>query len=319
MSFIQDLFTEVYRPKTIDDIVLLDRVKRVFKDAKAHQNYIFYGTSGLGKTSLAKILTSGLPTLYINVSSETGIDTIREKITDWCNSASFIDDSLSVKYIILDELDGASDSFFNAFRATIEKYAKSIRFIATCNYINKIPTPIQSRFECVNFNPLDSDEDKELFIKEAKLVKSLLEKVGIKHTKESVVTFVKSNYPDLRVMINKIQSWVISGINEINNETVKDINYTFSDVFNLILDNTDPIENYKLIVREYSSKTDDVLKSLSSDFIKFLNDKRPDLKNKVPYIIVEIANYQYQRNFVIDKVVSLLACIYKLQNIIHSK
>ena len=109
-----------------------------------------------------KILVKDNPYLYINCSTESSIDVLRTKIVEFCSSLSVLDGEKKLKLVILDEIDGvSSDQFFKGLRGEIERFAKTARFIATCNYINKVPDNIQSRFECISFD-FNQDESAEI-------------------------------------------------------------------------------------------------------------------------------------------------------------
>ena len=176
---IQALFTEKYRPKNLDDLILPERVMNKFKDGLT-QNVLFAGSPGTGKTSTAKAIINQfeLPYLYINASTDTSVEVIRTRITDFCSTMSILDDRNKFKVVILDEVDGVSDQFFKALRATMEQFAANSRFIATCNYINKLPDPILSRFEVINFD-FDKSEETELTKKYIKRVYDICGKEGM--------------------------------------------------------------------------------------------------------------------------------------------
>jgi len=313
------LFTGRFRPQTLEDIILPERIRKEIGDGSLKQNYLLYGTPGIGKTSLAKILAKDFPMLYINVSDESSVDTIRTKITDWCSTISVLDGKESVKVTILDECDGASDQFYKALRATIEKFTENgnCRFIATCNFINKVPEPIQDRFACINFNPVSKEEEKELMVKYIKRTMGLMKAVGITISQEAAVEFVKRNFPSMRSIVSKTQSFYDKGIKEIALEDIKILNYSFDDIFKLIMTNTDPYANYVLLMGQYVNKVDDVLASLGMEFPEYVREFYPEKISKLPQILVEIANYQAQRVHVIDPAISMLACIMRLQMIVN--
>jgi len=100
---IQELFTERYRPKTLDQLILPSRIRKSFGNGELHQNFLLFGSPGLGKTSSAKVLAANYPTLYINVSDESSVDVIRDKITNWCSTISLMDGAERYKVVILDE------------------------------------------------------------------------------------------------------------------------------------------------------------------------------------------------------------------------
>lgn len=315
---VEQLFTEKFRPKKIEHVILPKRIMDHVKSGELHQNILFHGPPGLGKTSLAKVLTQNYPTLYINVSDETGVDTIREKIKKWCSTSSIIDGKDAIKVVLLDEMDGASDQFYKALRATIEKFADAARFVGTCNYINKVPEPIQSRFEVVDFNFANKEEEKEVLINVIKRTAGILKKLEIQIEKEALIEFVKRNFPDMRKILNKIQSWKIQGISKINIDQIRQLNYSFSDIFQMICASPDPHNNYKFLVSNYSSKVDEVLASIGTEFPEYLKDNNQEKISKLPMIIIETAKHQAQRNQVIDPVITMLSLVYSIQNILNS-
>jgi replication factor C small subunit len=315
---IQALFTEKYRPKNLSDLILPDRVMSKFKDGLT-QNMLFAGSPGTGKTSTAKAIINQfeLPYLYINASTDTSVEVIRTRITDFCSTMSILDDRNKFKVVILDEVDGVSDQFFKALRATMEQFAANSRFIATCNYINKLPDPILSRFELINFD-FDKEEETELTKKYIKRVYDICGKEGMSIEKPALVEFVKRNFPDLRSTLNKLQGYKSQGTVNIGIEDVKRFNSVYKDVFDLIFNETDPVKNYKALVSEYSNRVDDVLQTLGSDFIEYIQAEKPNHVKCIPQIVITVAEHQAQRVNVIDPIITMLSCAYKLQEIIRS-
>jgi DNA polymerase III delta prime subunit len=316
---IQALFTEKYRPKNLDDLILPERVMNKFKDGLT-QNMLFAGSPGTGKTSTAKAIVQqfDLPYLYINASTDTSVDVIRTRITDFCSTMSFLDDQGKFKVVILDEVDGVSDQFFKALRATMEQFASNSRFIATCNYINKLPDPILSRFEVINFD-FDKAEESELTKKYIKRVYEICKKEGMTIEKPALVEFVRRNFPDLRTTLNKLQGYKSQGTQNITAEDVKKFNSVYKDVFELVFNETDPVKNYKQLVGEYSNRVDDVLQTLGAEFIEYIQTEQQTSVKYIPQIAITVAEHQAQRSLVIDPVITLLSCVYKIQTIILGK
>ena len=314
---IHALFTEKYRPKNLQDLILPERVMSKFKDGLS-QNMLLAGSPGTGKTSTAKAIVQqfDLPYLYINASTDTSVDVIRTRITDFCSTMSILDDRDKFKVVILDEVDGVSDQFFKALRATMETFASNSRFIATCNYINKLPDPILSRFEVINFD-FDKEEESELTKKYIRRVYDICGKEGMTIEKPALVEFVKRNFPDLRSTLNKLQGFKTQGTTSINVDDVKKFNSVYKDVFELIFNETDPVKNYQYLVGEYSNRVDDVLQTLGDEFIQYIQSEKQSATRFIPQIAVTVAEHQAQRNLVIDQVITLLSCVYKLQEIVR--
>lgn len=315
---IQALFTEKYRPKNLDDLILPERVMNKFKDGLT-QNVLFAGSPGTGKTSTAKAIINQfeLPYLYINASTDTSVEVIRTRITDFCSTMSILDDRNKFKVVILDEVDGVSDQFFKALRATMEQFAANSRFIATCNYINKLPDPILSRFEVINFD-FDKSEESELTKKYIKRVYDICGKEGMTIQKPALVEFVKRNFPDLRTTLNKLQGYKSQGTTDITVDDVVRFNSVYKDIFELIFNETDPVKNYKLLVSEYGNRVDEVLQSLGSDFVEYIQAERTGNIKHIPQIVITVAEHQAQRTNVIDPIITMLSCVYKIQEIVRS-
>lgn len=317
MSVTKQLFTEKFRPKDLNQLIAPPRIKDLLKRGLV-QNLLLYGTQGTGKSSTAFILANPKDdtTMYVNASSEGGVRTVREEIPRFCSAMSLIGGKEQLKCVILDEMDGASDEFFKALRAVMEKYAHVARFVATCNFIQKIPPPVQDRFHLVSFDPIDQEEEEYLIKEYMKRAAIILNAAKIKYSNEILYKMIKNDFPSLRAVLTKIQSLYLSGVQELN-ETNYFINYDFVDLYKLCLAGPDkPYENYKLVVAEYSSKIDATLDALGIDFIEFLKKEAPAKIDKIPLIIIAVAEHQAQRSMVIDPLITLLSCIYKIQTIL---
>jgi replication-associated recombination protein RarA len=297
-------------------MILPSRISKVFENGLG-QNILLSGSPGCGKTTLAKILATPFPHLFINVSDESSVETIRTKITDFCSTISVMDGKSSKKVVVLDEFDGASDQFYKALRGTVEKYASNTRFIATCNYINKVPDAIQSRFEVIDFNPISTEEDESLKSEWANRVNLILGKIGVTIEDEALTEFQKSYYPDFRAALNKIQAWMIEGVKNIDSARVKEFGWSYEHLYNLLVTTKDPVNNYQTIVGEYQGKTDDVMSALGEEFINWIINNKPELSKIIPAVIVLVADHQAQRTQVIDPMVSLLSLFFQIQKLIE--
>jgi len=211
-----------YRPKSLDDIVLSDDVKKIVKkinDEKDLNHLLLYGPAGTGKTSLAKLLVHDVlgvsSYLYINASDERGIDVIRDKIKSFSQTRS-IDGK--IKVVLLDECCGLTGDALRALRNTMEEYIEHVRFILTANYTNRISVPIKSRVIQIEvLPPIDGCLRKCV---------EVLKLEGVKVPKDqipNVKELIKYNYPDLRTMLNTLQLNVSDGVLNINKISSNDI------------------------------------------------------------------------------------------------
>jgi replication factor C small subunit len=197
-------FSQKYAPTSIDEVILSgDAIK--FKDPsfdlKTSPNLLFVGQPGCGKTTLAKILAKDYDYIYINASDESGVDVIRNKVTDFIKAASMFDE---VKVVILDEADGLSSitggngsSAQQALRGIIEENLEHCKFILTANYSHKIIDALQSRCQTYNFKLTTKDV--------AARIAHIVREEKIKFEKEDLMALIKTYAPDLRKCINELQ------------------------------------------------------------------------------------------------------------------
>jgi DNA polymerase III delta prime subunit len=245
---------------------------------------------------------------------------LRDKIGKFCATISLDPEGgkEKLKCVILDEIDGATPEFFNAFKASMERYSNVARFISSCNYIQKVPDAIQSRFNCISYDAINSEEEEFMITEYKKRVALILSAVKIGYTEEILDKFVRNDFPDMRALLNKLQSFYLQGIKELNAKNFN-INFDFEDLYKLCLNKPDkPYENYKFIISEYASRIDDTLAALGVDLIEYIKSNVPAKIDKIPMIIIVVAEHQAQRTMVIDPLITLLSCVYKIQIIINS-
>jgi DNA polymerase III delta prime subunit len=295
------LLSERWRPKNLDDIILLPRIKEIFKNG-LNQNVILYGHFGTGKTTLARILIGkylkNAPHIEINSSFYTSIDTLRSKIDDFCSNVYMgldLDEPIqkdSIKYVFLDEFERTSTQYQDALKAYIEEYsAKNVRFIFTTNHINKVSAGIRSRLIEVNFDCQNLEEEKYLKNEIAKkIVKQISPSEGFEISKEEVISIINKKFPDFRAILVELDNFKHTGTTLQNTSTVDlkvktelfDLIFTktksFEDVYHFLMDNFGP------------EKIDELISLLGRPFIDYcLENKKIKVENlfQVAYIISE--------------------------------
>lgn len=200
------IWIEDFRPRTIEESILPERIKhslRKMVDNKNIQNYAAVGLPGSGKTSSARAMCEqlGIDYLMINMSNESGIDTVRSKIVSFASTMSFTSD---YKVIILDEFDNSTAAAQSALRGIIEEHLENCRFIITANFKNKIMDPIFSRCPIIDFT-FTNEERIEMLKTFIVRVKSILTQNEIIFDTPDLIKFCKQNFPDFRKTLNILQ------------------------------------------------------------------------------------------------------------------
>ena len=297
----QILWTEKYRPSTIEDCILPDSIKTTFLDIVEKgnvPNILLSGSAGVGKTTIAKALCKQLNVDYIviNGSDENGIDVLRGKIKNYASSVSL---SGGRKVIIIDEADYLnSNSLQPALRNAIEEFSINCSFIFTCNYKNRIIEPLHSRCSVVDVKIVKEDKQK-LMAQFFKRVCWILDQEQIEYNKEVVAQIIAKYYPDNRRVLNELQRYSISGVIDVGIlAQVSDVNITplvkalkeksFVDVRKWVVDNLD--NDSHTIYRKVYDNMYDILKP-----------------NSIPQLVLLIGKYQYQTAFVVDHEINLMA------------
>jgi len=311
------LWTERYRPSNLSELILPKRIEQKLQNG-VYGNFMFYGSPGNGKSSTAKVLTGDNPTLWINASMDTGIDHIRTTVTEFCSTLSVIDGEKKLKYVVFDEFDGCSSQAFLSLKSLIEQFAQTTRFIATCNHFNKIPEAIQSRFECFNFD-YTNEEEQEIEKKYIKRVYEILKTEGIDIDKDALFALVARKFPDLRSIVGALQGYHAEGKTKITIDDVKKFQGVYKDLYEHIINpKTNEVDNYQFLMSNYVGREDDIIATLGTDFIEYIQLEHPLLMRKVGEICFEVNRHSYELHFVVDPAICMLSLVYKLQSVLRN-
>jgi DNA polymerase III delta prime subunit len=300
------LWCEKYRPRTIDECILPSELKSTFNElVQGGQlpNLLLSGTAGLGKTTVAKALCNmlGLDYILINGSEESGIDVLRNKIKQFASTVSL---SGGYKVVILDEADYLNpQSTQPALRGFIEEFSNNCRFILTCNFKNRIISPLHSRCSVIEFNTTK----KSLASLAGDFMKRLtfiLKTEGIKYTDKTIAELIIRYAPDWRRVINECQRYSTSG------EIPTAILVGMSD------ENIAELANY-LKAKDFKSMRNWVVNNSSLDssvVFRKIYDSLYDiaLPASIPSAVLILADYSYKAAFVADKEINMVACLTEL-------
>lgn len=299
------LWVEQYRSKVLEDYVGNEQLKQIigkYIETNDIQNLLLYGTPGTGKTTLAKIIVNNIDCdyLYINASDERGIDTIRDKVQGFASSASF----KPLKVIILDEADFLTIQAQASLRNIIETYSRTTRFILTCNYLERIIDPLQSRCQVLKITPPSKKET-------AQHVANILETEDVSYEISNLALVVNKYYPDIRKILNTCQTNIIESNLKID-ESILVSGYKDKLLKELKSPNKSTFKNVRQIIADSNIEDfEDVFRFLYDSMDEYMKD---DMNKGI--ITITIEEYMFHANFRIDKEINLMALISKILQVI---
>ena len=293
------LWVERYRPTVLKDYVGNENIKKSIQqylDQNDIQNFIFYGPAGCGKTTLAKLIIGNLDCdyIYINASDERGIETIRDKVQGFASTASF----KPLKVIILDEADFLTIQAQASLRNIIETFSRTTRFILTCNYVERIIDPLQSRCQVLKIVPPSKTDV-------AKHVAGILEKENAEYDINDLKSVVNQFYPDLRKVLNTLQLSNHDGKITMDKSLLISNNYMIQVVKELQTKSP----NWRTIRQIIADANINDFEEL----YKYLYDNSSEYASgNEGMVAIYINEYTYQSNFRIDKEINCMALISRL-------
>lgn len=300
------LWVERWAPETVEDLILTKSVKEFFlnviNEGQLNQNLILQGSQGCGKTQTIKTLCkiTKQDVLFLNGSSEGRyLDTVRNQVINFGTTVSMFNNKKKV--VFFDEFDGTTNDVMMCLRGVIEQLHKNVCFIFTCNNLNKIIAPIQSRCVVLKYTPILKEEKPQLMSSVFKRISYILEQENIEYDKKIILELIKKHFPDTRQLINSLQRYSVSGKIDIGifasfaditvNELIKSIKEkNFAEVRSWVVENLD--NDIHIILRRVYDSLYDILDGPS-----------------IAAAVLIVAKYQYQSAFVADQEINLLACL----------
>lgn len=298
------IWVEKYRPNKLDDYLGNPLIKDTFKRYVLDQDFghlLLYGPPGTGKTTLAKMLVKEVAcdSLYVNASSENGIDTIRNKITSFVSCSGF----KPLKVVIFDEADYLSHNAQASLRPIMEMYAMNTRFILTGNYHEKISEPIISRVQAFQLTP-PPKKDVALHLIE------ILKQENITYTNEDLAAIVNTYYPDIRKIIQLAQQFSLTGMLKLSRTDLIE-----SDCKNKLVEllkvKSPFLEIRKFITEQNLTRFEDVYDHLYEHLDKYADGKHAA-------IILKIADGVRDDSLVVNKQIVFLACIIEILKVLKT-
>jgi DNA polymerase III delta prime subunit len=300
----QFLWVEKYRPKTIDECILPESLKETFKEfIKSGQvpHFLFSGTAGVGKTTIAKALCNEIGAEYLMINgSEEGrlIDTLRTSVRSFASTVSLTD---SKKVVIIDEADYANpQSVQPALRGYMEEFSANCRFILTCNFKSKLIEPIHSRCTCIEFK-IDSKDKQQIAASFFKRAATILKSENVEFDPKVVAELVTKHFPDYRRILNELQRYSVSGKIDAG-ILLSATDETFNPLLRMMKE-----KNFTE-VRKWVGTNIDID---STELFRRLYDKSVEYieVTSIPQLVLILADYGYKNAFVTDQEINTMACL----------
>ena len=309
MIDVDKVWTEKYRPATLEDIILSEKNKALLSSFVKNDeipNLLFCGHAGIGKTTAAKVLINLLEAEFIYQNcSEVGIDAVRNDITGFSRTKSF---NGKKKIVLLDEIDGiASIDAQRSLRNVLEEYAGHCRFILTCNYRHRVIVPLQSRCQSIDLDPNITDVAKRCL--------SILKQESVsidENGKKGLVGLIRKYFPDIRKCINEMQKYSVNGILSIPDLTVS--NEFVAKIINLITTKK-ALQSRKLIIENESIFNGDYPLLMKEVFDEICRGNYGLTETQKRLWLVTIGEYIYRSALILDQEINFYCLLLALSEI----
>ena len=291
------LWVESFRPDTLEGYIgnehIVEKVKIFIANGDV-PHLLFYGTAGTGKTTLAKIISKAVDAdvMYINASDENSVDAVRDKIKRYASTVGF----KRWKIIILDEADYLTPNAQAALRNLMETYSKTTRFILTCNYVEKIIDPIQSRCQTFAITPPNKTDV-------AKRLVQVLEENSVKYDIKDVAAIINASYPDIRRALNAAQGSVINGQLVLDKASAIQANY-MTEILEILKTPKDKKSSFAKIRQVIA---DSKVKDFTALYTFLFDNLDEFAVGHIGAVILLIAEAQYKDAQVVDKEINVMA------------
>ena len=301
------IWCEKYRPSSLDTYIGNQHLKSkvsIYLESGDLPHLLLYGKPGTGKTTLAKLLVKNIECdyLYINASDENNVDTVRTKIKTFASTIGFKD----LKIVILDECDYITPNAQAALRNLMETFSRHCRFILTCNYVERIIDPIQSR--CQSFQIIPPSK-KEVAIH----LSNILKNENVTFKVDDIATIINGGYPDIRKIINTSQRQVINNVLELDEQEIILSDYKLK-LLKVIQTKS---KTRKEIFTEIRQILADAKVTDFADFFRLLYDEVDSYgKGHIAECILIIAKYESSDVHVVDKEINAMAMLIELLGVI---